>query len=447
MMKSAAGQIPPGPVEKFSSAQELLSWMDDNFKRYGNIYKASVYGANVYVISTPEYAQHVLSKNWQNYTKGQAIKRIALLLGNGLMVSEGELWKRQRRMIQPAFRRDAIGASAHVIVAANVALLNRWQHAAKNGKSVNVTRDISLMVLEVTLTAIFGADYAQVAPYFNILSEESARDLQFARKFRSSAEIVIRLAAQRRKENRISTDILGMLMKARDRKSGHVMPDHQLVNEILTLIVAGHETTASALNWVWYLLAQHPEVEDKLSRELDSLLGSEFPSLDDLPRFTYTRQVLDEALRLYPPGWLMWRRALKDDQLGDYFVPAGTEIYVSPYLIQRHPDLWEVPDRFDPDRFDPDRSQNRHPLTMLPFSEGPRNCIGEFLARIEMQIHLMTIAKELRLRYVRETSPELDAGINLRSKNEFLMTPEIKTLTGARTAVQHTRERERFGVG
>jgi cytochrome P450 len=436
MMKSAARQIPPGPVEKFSSAQELLSWMDDNFKRYGNIYKASVYGANVYVISTPEYAQHVLSKNWQNYTKGQAIKRIALLLGNGLMVSEGELWKRQRRMIQPAFRRDAIGASAHVIVAANVALLNRWQHAAKNGKSVNVTRDISLMVLEVTLTAIFGADYAQVAPYFNILSEESARDLQFARKFRSSADIVIRLAAQRRKENRISTDILGMLMKARDRKSGHVMPDHQLVNEILTLIVAGHETTASALNWVWYLLAQHPEVEDKLSRELDSLLGSEFPSLDDLPRFTYTRQVLDEALRLYPPGWLMWRRALKDDQLGDYFVPAGTEIYVSPYLIQRHPDLWEVPDRFDPDRFDPDRSQNRHPLTMLPFSEGPRNCIGEFLARIEMQIHLMTIAKELRLRYVGETSPELDAGINLRSKNEFLMTPEIKTLTGARITLQ-----------
>ena len=127
-----------------------------NFTRYGNIYKASVYGTNVYVISTPEYAHHVLSKNWQNYVKGQAIKRIALLLGNGLMVSEGEFWKKQRRMIQPAFHRDAIGALTHVIMAANVALLNRWEQAAKDGKSVNVTRDISLMVLEVTLTAIFG---------------------------------------------------------------------------------------------------------------------------------------------------------------------------------------------------------------------------------------------------------------------------------------------------
>jgi cytochrome P450 len=428
MMTIKGRRIPPGPTEKYTTAQELLSWMDDHFRRYGNIYKASIYGASVYVISTPEYAQHVLCKNWQNYTKGQAIKRIALLLGNGLMVSEGEFWKRQRRMIQPAFHREAIGILTNVITRANFALLKRWEHAAKENKSVNVTRDISLMVLEVTLTAIFGADYVRVAPHFKILSEESARDLQFAQKFRSLGKIVMQVIATRREENIKSTDILGMLLEARDRKSGEVMSGRQLVNEILTLIVAGHETTAGTLNWVWYLLSQHPEVEEKLSSELSGSLASEFPSLGNLPKITYTRQVLDEVLRLYPPGWLMTRRALKDDQLGDYFVPAGTEIYISPYFIQRHPDLWEAPDRFNPDRFDPNHLQDRNPLTTLPFSAGPRNCIGEFFARVEMQIHLMTIAKQLRLRYVEKTLPELDAGVNLRSKHEFVMTPEIKTL-------------------
>jgi enediyne biosynthesis protein E7 len=149
--------------------------------------------------------------------------------------------------------------------------------------------------------------------------------------------------------------------------------------------------------------------------------------LDDLPKFTYARQDIDETLRLYPAVWLISRRALGDDRLGDYFVPAGTEIYISPYFIQRHPDLWQAPDRFNPERFGPGHSQDRHPLAMLAFSAGPRNCIGEFLSRLEMQIHLMTIAKELRLRYVETAPPELDAGVNLRSKNDFIMIPEIRT--------------------
>ena len=181
------------------------------------------------------------------------------------------------------------------------------------------------------------------------------------------------------------------------------------------------------MNWAWYLLSQHPHIEDKMSQELASVPVGDVPSLDDLPRFTYTRQVLEETLRLYPAGWLMTRRALRDDQFGEYFVPAGTEIYIPPYFIQRHPALWRDPDQFDPDRFDPAQPQDRHPLALLPFSAGPRNCIGELLARVEMQIHLMTIAKRLRLRYDDKTPPELDAGVNLRSRHDFFMTPEIRS--------------------
>ena len=402
--------------------------MGDQFKRFGDTYKASIYGTSVYVTRDPEYAQHVLRENWQNYTKGQAIKRVALLLGNGLMVSEGEFWKTQRRMIQPAFHRKAIGALTKVITTSNLALLRRWEQAAHEKVSVNVTGDVSRMVLEVVLISIFGPNYEQIAPHFNILSEKSARNMEFAQVFGSLGKIVLQLAAQRRKEKITSADILGMLMEACDQRSGQAMPDRQLVNEIKTLIVAGHETTASTLNWTWYLLSQHPEVEEKLSSELDNLLGSEIPNVDDLRKLAYTRKVIDETLRLYPAGWLLTRRALKDDQLGDYFVPAGTEIYISPYFIHRHPDLWEDPDRFNPDRFAPDHLQGRPPLAMLAFSTGPRNCIGEFFARIEMQIHLMTIAKRLRLRFVETTQPELDVGVNLRSKHDFIMNPELKAL-------------------
>lgn len=425
-MKSMSTRTPPGPVDKYDTTQDLLVWMSEQFRRYGDIYKASAYGTSVYVISTPEYAEHVLLKNWQNYRKGQAIKRIALLLGNGIMVSEGDFWVRQRRMLQPAFHRKVISELTGVIQTANATLLNKWADAAKQRTSVNVTHDISLMVLEVVLMSLFGSDYQQVAPHFSILSEESARDVQFAQSFGLLGKIVIQIANQRRKENRIGTDILGMLMQARDRQGGEAMSDRQLAREIMTLVVAGHETTASVLNWIWYLLSQHAAVDDKLASELKGLPEHGFPDIDGLPRFIVTRQVIEEAMRLYPPGWLMTRKALKDDELGEYFVPAGTEIYIAPYLIQRHPALWENPDLFDPGRFGPDQSQIRHPLAMLPFSAGPRNCIGEFFARIEMQIHLMVVARRLRLRYTETTPPELDAGVNLRSRYDFTMFPEFR---------------------
>jgi cytochrome P450 len=307
----------------------------------------------------------------------------------------------------------------------NERLLGQWQQAAHHRTSVNVTRDVSHTILGIVLTSIFGSDYEQVASYFNILSDEQTRDLGFANTFASFGKVVLKIVAERRKQTSISADLLGMLMEARDEK-GRVMPDPQLINEINTLIVAGHETTASTLNWTWYLLSQHPQVEEHLWQELDSLLDTESPSLDDLRRFQYTGEVIEESLRLFPAGWLLTRRALKDDQLGDYFVPAGTEIYISPYFIQRHPELWEDPDKFDPSRFRVPRSAHQHRLATLPFSDGPRNCIGEFLARTEMQIHLLTIARHLRLRAVAATVPELDAGVNLRSKNDIIMIPEFR---------------------
>ena len=428
-MASGLRQIPPGPMEEYDTSQDPLFWIDEQFKRFGDIYRASFYGTNVYVVNHPDYVDHVLRVNWQNYRKGQAIKRIGMLLGNGLMVSEGELWKKQRQMIQPSFHDESIGRLTRIIKSANTALLKKWTRAAHDKAPVNITRDISHMVLEIILSSIFGDDYEQMAPHFNILSDEPVRDLAFANRFRPLRTMVVELAGRRRKENVAAADILGMLMAARDRKTGAPMSDNQLASEILTLVVAGHETTASTLNWVWYLLSINPEVEQRLWSELSTLPQSDLPHFSELSRFTYTRQVIEETLRLYPPGWLITRKALTDDELGDYLVPAGTEVYISPYLIQRHPAFWEAPNEFNPDRFEPNLSRGRHPMTMIPFLAGPRKCTGESHARVEMQIHLMMIAKHLSLESADQGPIELEAGVNLRSKHDFIMTPRIIQLT------------------
>jgi cytochrome P450 len=280
------------------------------------------------------------------------------------------------------------------------------------------------MALEVVLRFIFGDDYEQVCQKFDLLNKEPARTMAFARSFRLLGKDILQIIEQRRRDAAACTDALGMMMEARDPDSGQSMPDGQLIDEVLTMIVAGHETTASTLNWTWYLISQHPAVEQKLSKELDELPA--FAEMDDLAKFLYTRQIIDEAMRLYPAGWLVTRKALQDDHLGEYFVPAGTEIYIPLYCIQRHPGLWPEPDVFDPDRFRPGSEKQRHRLATIPFSVGPRNCIGQTFARVEMQIHLQTMAKSLRLRYEQSRPLELEAGINLRSKCDFIMSPELK---------------------
>jgi cytochrome P450 len=430
-MEVQDGRIPPGPQEQYHAGDDLLDWMGRQFGSFGDIYKASIYGTSVYVIRDVEFAHHVLVENWQNYAKGQAIRRVALLLGNGLMVSKGDLWKRQRRMIQPTFNHESIQHSTKLITAVNTELLRKWQLAAERHEGVNVTRDVSSMALEVVLRFIFGDDYEVVGPQFDLLSQESGRNIEFARSFRALGKVILQVVDRRRKNSVTSPDALGMLMQARDPQSGQAMPDGQLIDEILTMIVAGHETTASTLNWAWYLISQHPEVEQRLTNELNTLAPCS--AFRDLSSFLYARQIIDETMRLYPAGWVVFRKALGKDRLGDYFVPPGTEIYVPPYFIQRHPDLWEEPDRFNPDRFRPENSSQRRRLATIPFSAGPRNCIGEHFARTEMQIHLMTIARHLRLRYVASRPIELDAGVNLRSKYDFVMYPEAK-LVGASQA-------------
>src|SRR5579872_6920047 len=217
------GKVPPGPSERFSSKDhDLLSWMAGHFRAFGNTYKASIHGATVYAISDPAHVRHVLVDHFQNYVRGQEAKRIALLMGNGIVASDGDFWKRQRRMIQPAFHRAVLSTLSELIIAVNMVLLGKWRHAAERGRTINITRDLSEMTLEVTLRVIFGDDYAEVAPALAFLATEKARTLEFAQEFRSASQVILQVADKRRRHDSQASDIIGMLMAARD-ESGQAM--------------------------------------------------------------------------------------------------------------------------------------------------------------------------------------------------------------------------------
>ncbi len=422
---SISGQTPPGPADAYDPGEDLLGWMQLNCERYGDIFSARIYGSSVYVVNTPDMAEHVLLKNWRNYLrKGQAVKRIAFSLGPGLISINGERWASQRRMIQPAFTREAVCTLFDPICIPNQSLFARWQQAAAADQSVDVTHDLSLTVLEVTLRAIFGRDYDAIAADFRIIADET-RNLAFAQICSELGSLIVSIVQARRQRHSEDADILGRMMAARDRQ-GSPMPDVQLAREALTLVIAGHETTASVLNWTWYLLARHPEVESRVAAEVRSAKGKAPLSMRTLAQLSYTSSVLEEAMRSYPPLWLMTRKTIKPDRLGGYLVPSGTEIYVSPYLLQRHPRLWQDPQRFDPERFEAGHAENQQRLSMCPFGAGPRNCIGEYFARVEMQIHLATIIDTLSLSNTVEEPAHMVAGVNLLSRDHFIMRPQLR---------------------
>jgi enediyne biosynthesis protein E7 len=427
-MQRSEATCPRGPAEPYDPHDDLLEWLRTNFETYGPVFWASLFGANVLVVGDPHVCEYILRKNWRNYNRdGQIVKRMSMLLGRGLVGSNGSFWASQRRMIQPLFSKSSVGSLFQVINESNRRLLQRWRRAAQHGKTVNVTRDVSAMVLEITLVTVFGQDYSEIAKHFNILVDPAARDLAFVQKFNSLRQLILQIAERRRSSGVAHSDFLGGLLLARDREHGRPMPDPQLASEVVTLIVGGHETTASLLNWMWYLLASHSEVQERLSEEFERIPWTELEGVEILQKYTYAQQVIEEALRLYPSVWLMNRKAIKDDWIGGHFVPAGTEIYISPHIIQRSPHLWEKPDQFDPDRMNSAEHARRHEFTQCPFGAGPRNCIGEPLARAEIQIHLMTVARELWLRLHDQTPAEIEARVHLLSKHEFIMQPRMKS--------------------
>jgi enediyne biosynthesis protein E7 len=430
-----ANRTPPEAELQFDvgSTDDSLERMIELFARHGDTYRVYVPARRsyTYVIHHPDDVKRVLVSNHRNYTKGVGLDRVRILLGKGIMTSEGELWKRQRYMMQPLFHRRVITAFAELIAQANDRCIERWEELARRGELINLTDEMSELTLEIVLRSIFGRDLDRLSQQlggnpFAVLTKEQSRDLQFAYKFRSLTKLVAQLIAQRRASEEEHFDYTAMLMNVRDKESGAPMGERELIDEIMTLVVAGHETTASGLNWTWYLLSQHPQVESRLHAEIAAAADMPAPTPSEMEGLRYTRQVIDESLRLYPPGWVLSRRTIEADELGGYPVPAGTNVLLPLYLLHRHPHFWKNPEAFEPERFAPEQESERPRFAYMPFAAGPRHCIGENFALYEMLVHLYKVARRYRLRYVPEKPLELEAQINLRTRHPLHMRLEAR---------------------
>jgi enediyne biosynthesis protein E7 len=427
--------IPPGPTEGFDlgGSDESLARLREYFAKFGDVYRvfAPSRGVYNYVINHPDDIKRVLLTNHRNYTKGEGMDRVKILLGNGIMTSEGAFWRRQRRMLQPSFHRRVIDQFSTLIGAVNEKYAERWSAQARRGEPVNLSSDTSELTLEIVLKSIFGTDLERLerqmgANPFEVVAKQSNRDLKFAFQFRSLARLVGDLIQRRRAQPEQHFDFLSMFMLTRDRESDEPMLDKELIDEVLTLIVAGHETTAAALTWTWYLVSRHDEAAEQLQAEADRTPSRDALRLDAAEALSFTHQVLQEALRLYPPGWLLTRRAIEADELGGFAIAPRTDVFISPYMLHRHPEFWSEPEEFKPERFAGADAAERHRFAYIPFAVGPRHCIGENIAMFEMLVHMHTMVRRFRLRRATNEPIELEAQINLRPRSNLMMTVETR---------------------
>lgn len=388
-------------------------------RRFGDVAYLKIGPRRGYLITNPADVRHVLQDNARNYHKSPLYDKLRMSLGNGLLTSEDAFWLRQRRIAQPAFHHQRIAALADVMAETARETVSRWQTIASNGRPVDIAEEMMRVTRTVVLRALLGADLgpfaAKIDNAWSIINQhigESFWSLGFAdgwptpkhRRFQAARAVlqgaVEYVISQRRRSTSDSADLLSMLMSARDEETGEGMTDEQLRVEVTTFLLAGQETTSLALTWTWYQLSQHAGARRRLEEEIDGALDGRPPEYADLVNLPYTRMVIDEAMRLYPPAWGFSRQALADDVLGGFRLPRGWLAFVIPYVLHRLPAFWEEPDTFDPERFRPERSADRPKFVYLPFGAGPRQCIGSHFALIEAQLVVATLAQTYRLRLV-----------------------------------------------
>ena len=436
--------FPPGP-KSLIPGWALLAFRRDPLgflvetAKYGDIAHFGTRSQHFFLVSNPDYIKDILTTHNAYFKKGRALERAKALLGNGLLTSEGEFHHRQRRMAQPSFHRDRIARYADIMVDyADRFQRERWH----NAETLDIAREMNRLTLKIVGKTLFGTETeAEAEPVRQALSESmrgfNRSMLPFAkildklplpatRRYRRARavlnSIIYRIIEERRRGGEDRGDLLSMLLTAQDEEGdGGQMTDLQVRDEAITIFLAGHETTANALTWAFYLLSENPEVESRLHEELDSVLGGRLPTADDFPRLRYTEMVISETLRLYPPAWTLGRRALKDYQLGPYTVPAGSFVITSQYVVHHDPRYFPDPFRFDPERWTPEARASRPQFSYFPFGGGVRRCIGDGFAMMEAIMVLATLAQTWSPRRVSGHSVQLQALITLRPRDGMPM--------------------------
>ena len=398
-----------------SFRHDPLKLLMRGFREMGDVVRFRVFTRFLVLVAHPDHARRVLQDRATAYNKqtpGFAVLRD--LLRDGLLTSEGEHWLRQRRIAQPAFHQSRIAKFGNTMTTAATTLVDTWLRGSP--KTVNVTANMLSLTLQIVGETLLSTDVSRqtesVGQALSIAQRQgneainrviprphwwpSAANRQLQSAIRTLDRVILDIITARR-AGADQEDLLAMLMQAQDEQTGEGMSNAQLRDEVMTVLLAGHETTAIALGWTWYLLSRHPTVRERLHAEVDTALTGRLPNVTDLPNLSYVHQVVKESMRLYPPAWIVSRCAENEDLLGGFRIPAGTIVLVSPFVTHRHPEYWVNPNVFDPDRFESTSEAKRPPFAYLPFGGGPRQCIGNTFALMELVLVVSTIAQRCQL--------------------------------------------------
>lgn len=421
----------------FPAWRDPIGLLTRGRETYGDLVRYK-FGPYLFFLATdPEIVRHVLVDNAKNYRKSRSYAGLKVVLGEGLLTSEGDHWRRQRKLSQPAFHRERLAGFAATMARATREMLVRWSTEGRS--TFDIHREMMRLTFRIVGLTLFSSDVdgdarevgeaLDVALHWANTHAESLlplppsvptpANLRFRRAMRTLDAVVYRLIRERREERRRGTstksDLLGLLMEATEEGSSQGMTDEQLRDEIITMIVAGHETTANLLTFAFYLLSEHPHVAEDLRAEASAVFGDRDPALEDVKALELSRAVLEETLRLYPPAWVFERQAIAPDVIGGYPIDRGVVVMLCPYVMHRHPGHWENPLAFDPSRFR-EAKTTRHRYAYLPFGGGPRTCIGNQFAMMEAQIILSMIVQKTRLELESKGDVALDPSITLRPK-------------------------------
>jgi cytochrome P450 len=447
----SVAKVPPGPRGRIPGSllvafrRDPLAFLSNVARDYGDVAHFKLGPQSIFLINNPDYIRDVLLTNNRNFVKSRGLELAKRLLGEGLLTSEGETHLRQRRLVQPAFHRQRLAGYGAVIADYADRMCGRWQP----GATLDIAQEMMRLTLAIVAKTLFDADVESEAQEIRqALTEimglfsftltlpfaQTMERLLFRRfgRFKDARarldSTIYRIIEERRATGCDRGDLLSMLLMARDEEGdGRGLTDLQVRDEAMTLFLAGHETTANALTWTWYLLSQHTEVERKLHSELDQVLGGRLPTFDDVPRLVYTEMVFAEAMRLYPPAWTLGRRALNDYTAGSYTLPARSILLMSPYVMHHDARFFPEPFKFDPERWKPEAREARPKFSYFPFGGGPRVCVGESFAWMEGVLLISSIAQQWKMRLAPGQRVEPKPLITLRPKYGMSMKLEQRT--------------------
>ena len=421
---------------------DMLGLFMNTAKEYGGIAQFKLLNKSYLLVTNPDYVKYILQDNYKNYVRGRSVETGRVLLGNGLPLIDGDFWLRERRMLQPAFHRERLGRLADNVTNVIHTFLEDWAGKAKQNQILDLDDEMMRLTLTIIIKSMFNSPIDDKIPAlshaFNVaskfmlwrsqqmlqlpLSVPLPRHMAYDRALKVLNDTIYPLVAAGRAHPK--DDLLGMMLEMRDADTGEGMSDQQARDEVVTIFFAGHETTAATLAWAFYRLSGHPEVEDRMRAEIETVLSDRLPTFTDLPRLVYTQQVINEVLRLYPAAYLFAREAIVDDVLDGYPIPPSTLIFISPFVTHRDPKYWPDPERFDPDRFSPERVSARPRHVYFPFGEGPHVCIGNNFALMEMQLILTMALQRFRLRLVPDHPIDFKPEATLRPRYGIKMTVE-----------------------